>query len=67
MTARKKQPLPFIAPTVGKVCNSHTRPSRHGDYLHYRDGRITDLQGKCIAQAKHHAASNCTGNQIYSK
>lgn len=72
MTARKKQPLPFVVPIVAKICNSNTKgfysttrdgavqsmrngadnalahPSRNGDRLHYRNGRVTTLCGKPI-------------------
>jgi hypothetical protein len=72
MTARKKSPLPFVPPIVGKICNSNTKgsysttrdgavqsmrngadnalghPSRPGERLHYRDGRVTTLCGKPI-------------------
>ena len=92
MTARKKQPLPFIAPAVSKICNSTTtgyysttqdgsvqslrpgaeitqqHPSRTGDHLYHRDGRITTLCGKLLGHhAKSYLASNCAGNHVCIK
>jgi hypothetical protein len=76
MTIRKKPPVRYVPPEVGKICNSNTRgfystprdsamqperpgadsiqglPSRHGDRLHYRDGRVTDMAGTKIQHRK---------------
>ena len=46
--------------------NALAHPSRHGDHLHHRDGRITLLCGKPVASRQITAAANkCAGNQIY--